>query len=74
VAGLTLTIFGTGFSSFMGQGLMGEVIPESMKIFFADFKIPLIGDIPVIGQIFFNQGILVYTGYILTIIAGCYAV
>lgn len=72
VAGLTLTIFGTGFSSFMGQGLMGEVIPESMKLFFADFKIPLLGDIPVIGQIFFNQGILVYTGYIITIIAGLY--
>lgn len=72
VAGLTLTIFGTGFSSFMGQGLMGEVIPESMKLFFADFKIPLLGDIPVVGQIFFNQGMLVYTGYLVTIIAGLY--
>ena len=72
VAGLTLTIFGTGFSSFMGQGLMGEVVPENMKLFFADFKIPLLGDIPVIGPIFFNQGMLVYSGYIITIIAGLY--
>ncbi len=72
VAGLTLTIFGTGFSSFMGQGLMGEVIPESIKLFFSDFKIPLLGDIPFIGQIFFNQGILVYAGYLITIFAGLY--
>jgi simple sugar transport system permease protein len=72
VSGLTLTIFGTGFASFMGQGLMGEIVPPDMKLFFADFKVPLLGDIPVIGQIFFNQGMLVYTGYILTIIAGLY--
>jgi len=72
VSGLTLTIFGTGFASFMGQGLMGETVPANMKLFFADFKIPLLGDIPVLGQIFFNQGMLVYTGYILTIIAGLY--
>ncbi len=72
VAGLTLTIFGTGFASFMGQGLMGETVPADMKLFFADFKVPLLGDIPILGQIFFNQGILVYAGYALTIIAGLY--
>ena len=72
VSGLTLTIFGTGFASFMGQGLMGETIPPVMKLYFADFKIPFLGEIPVLGQIFFNQGILVYAGYILTIIAGLY--
>lgn len=72
VSGLTLTIFGTGFASFMGKGLMGETVPPAMKFFFADFKIPVIGDIPVLGQIFFNQGILVYAGYILTIVAGLY--
>ncbi|PKL18626.1 MAG: ABC transporter permease [Spirochaetae bacterium HGW-Spirochaetae-5] len=72
VSGLTLTIFGTGFASFMGQGLMGEIVPPDMKLFFADFKIPFLGDIPILGQIFFNQGILVYSGYLLTIIAGLY--
>lgn len=72
VTGLTLTIFGAGFASFMGQDLMGETVPLSMKIFFENFKIPLLGDIPVIGQIFFNQGILVYIGYISTVIAGLY--
>jgi len=72
VSGLTLTIFGTGFASFTGQGLMGEIVPPDMKLFFADFKIPFLGDIPLIGQIFFNQGALVYAGYLLTVIAGLY--
>lgn len=72
VAGLTLTIFGTGFSSFMGKGLLGEVIPDNMKLFFGDIKLPILGDIPYLGQIFFNHGILVYTGYVLTILAGIY--
>ncbi len=72
VAGLTLTIFGTGFASFMGQGLMGEIVPPDMKIFFSDFRIPVLGYIPVIGDIFFNQGFLVYAGYILTIVFGIY--
>jgi simple sugar transport system permease protein len=72
VAGLTLTIFGEGFSSFMGKGLLGEVVPENIKLFFADIKIPVLGDIPWLGQIFFNQGIFVYAGYVLTILAGIY--
>ncbi len=72
VAGLTLTIFGAGFASFMGKGLLGEVIPDNIKLFFADIKIPLLGEIPYIGQIFFNQGIFVYSGYVLTILAGIY--
>ena len=69
VAGLTLTIFGTGFSSFMGKGLLGEVIPDNMKLFFADIKLPILGDIPYLGQIFFNHVIIVYACYFLTILA-----
>lgn len=72
VTGLTLTIFGSGFAGFMGQGLMGQVIPESMKLFFSNMRVPLLGSIPVAGDIFFNQGILVYTGYIAVIITGIY--
>jgi len=34
VTGLTLTIFGTGFAGFMGQGLVGEIVPEAFKSVF----------------------------------------
>ncbi len=72
VTGLTLTIFGAGFASFLGQGLLGEVIPDTMKLFFADVKLPLLGDIPFIGPVFFNQGVLVYAGYITAVLLGIY--
>ncbi|WDP85368.1 MAG: ABC transporter permease [Desulfobacter sp.] len=72
VAGLSLTIFGTGFSSFLGQGLMGEVISDSMKKFFVEIHLPILGQIPFIGEIFFRQGIFVYIGYVLAILTGIY--
>lgn len=72
VTGLALTIFGTGVSSFMGKDLMGLVVPENVKLFFKEFKIPLLGDIPVIGEALFNQGIFVYLGYLTVIIIGIY--
>jgi len=72
VTGLTLTIFGTGFAGFVGQGLMGQVIPPSMKLFFSNIRVPLLGSIPYVGDVLFNQDILVYAGYIVVIISGIY--
>ena len=65
VCGLTLTIFGQGFASFLGQNIMGSVIPAPLKEFFIVRPIPLLCDIPIIGPIFFKQDIYVYTGYLL---------
>ncbi len=72
VSGLSLTIFGTGFSSFAGQKLIGQVTPESIKAFFKPFSMPLLGDIPFLGPIFFRQDVFVYIGYITAIAFGIY--
>jgi ABC-type uncharacterized transport system permease subunit len=72
VTGLALTIFGTGFSGFMGQQLSGQVVPEAVKKFLRPFAVPLLGDIPVIGRILFQQDILVYGGYIAAVLVGIY--
>ncbi|OFI06258.1 branched-chain amino acid transport system / permease component [Clostridium acetireducens DSM 10703] len=72
VTGLTLTIFGTGFSSLVGKNLIGQVAPESIKAFFRAKPIPILGEIPIIGSIFFRQDIFVYFGYILAILLGIY--
>lgn len=72
VAGLTLTIFGTGFSGFVGKSLMGEVIPETVKTFFIPYRIPILGKIPILGQIFFQQDFFVYLGYITVVLVGIY--
>lgn len=72
VSGLALTIFGTGFSSFLGQSLIGEVMPNGIKEFFTPIVIPVIGEIPIIGEIFFRQDIFVYFGYVCTVLFGVY--
>lgn len=68
VTGLSLTIFGTGFANFVGQGIVGQIVPETVKSFLAPFPIPLLSKIPVIGQPFFNQSIFIYLGYVLAIV------
>lgn len=72
VCGLTLTIFGEGFASFLGQKVMGTLVPASIQQFFVPRPIPLLSSIPYIGKIFFNQDIFVYLGYILIIVTTIY--
>lgn len=72
VSGLTLTIFGTGFSSFMGQKLVGQIAPDSIKNFFKPVSIPGLGEIPVIGPVFFQHDVFVYLGYLVAVLLGIY--
>lgn len=72
VCGLSLTIFGSGISSFIGKSLGGKVIPADLKAFFVPFKIPLLGDIPYLGKIFFQQDPYIYFGYVTAILLGIY--
>jgi simple sugar transport system permease protein len=72
VSGLTLTIFGTGFADFVGQDLVGKIAPEGLRMFFRPYTIPLLGDIPFIGPVFFRQDVFVYLGYVTSILLGIY--
>lgn len=72
VSGLAISIFGTGFSNFVGRGIAGKNIPTQIKNFFQPVNIPGLSNIPFIGPIFFKQDILVYFGYIVAIIIGIY--
>lgn len=72
VSGLTLTIFGTGFSSFMGQRLVGQIAPDKIKAFFKPVAIPGLSNIPFLGQIFFRHDMFVYLGYVVAILLGIY--
>lgn len=72
VSGLSLTIFGTGFSALVGKQLIGKVTPDNFKVFFADQNIPLLGSIPVIGPVFFRHDVFVYFGYVTAIVLGIY--
>lgn len=72
VTGLTLTIFGTGFSSFIGKSVVGKVTPDSIKAFFSPIEIPLLSKIPILGKALFSQDLFVYIGYICAILLTIY--
>lgn len=72
VTGLALTTFGTGIAGFAGKALAGKLVPGEVKSFFATVKIPLLGDIPVVGKVLFQQDWFVYLGYLLVILFGFY--
>lgn len=72
VTGLTLTIFGTGVTTFIGQAYLGTAVPENVTAFFSKISIPLLGDIPVIGPIFFQQDTFVYLSYVICALAMVY--
>lgn len=60
VSGLALTLFGTGLSAYLGRNLTGERLP----VRFRDLHIPILGDVPRIGEILFQQNLLVYFSYL----------
>ncbi|MHA2277653.1 MAG: ABC transporter permease, partial [Candidatus Kariarchaeaceae archaeon] len=61
ISGIGLTIFGTGLSGFLGRDVVGLPLDNGLD----NFPIPILVDLPEIGQIFFNQNIIVYFSYIL---------
>ena len=66
ISGIGFYLFGLGMSTLLFQMLMGTVETVSG---FPPLHIPVLGDIPVIGEIFFNHNILVYGAYALVPIA-----
>ncbi len=66
ISGIGFYLFGLGMSDLLFQKLMGTV--ETVKGF-PPLKIPWLGNIPGVGEIFFSQNILVYGAYLLVPIA-----
>jgi len=58
--GLALTIFGLGLSALIGQSMIGIAYDGIPKI-----SIPLLSELPIIGEIFFHQDILVYLSIVM---------
>jgi simple sugar transport system permease protein len=59
--GLALSLFGAGFSAFIGIGYTQERLAERSA-----FQIPLLADIPFIGPALFRQHPMVYVAMALT--------
>ncbi len=65
--GLALTLFGLGLSSLMGQSYVGVKPPST-----GNLDIPILSDLPVIGQVLFQHDFMVYVS--IALIAGVWAV
>ncbi|MDY0221472.1 MAG: ABC transporter permease [Desulfobacterium sp.] len=63
VSGLALTMIGLGLSGMLGKPYVGKPLEIKME----DFAIPYLSDIPVIGQIFFDQTPFFYMAIILAL-------
>ncbi|MGD9001446.1 MAG: ABC transporter permease [Anaerolineae bacterium] len=62
ISGIGFYLFGLGMSTLLFQMLLGTVETVSG---FAPIHLPVLSDIPVIGEIFFRQSILVYIAFAL---------
>ena len=62
ISGIGFYLFGLGLSDLLFQKLLGTV--ETVKGF-PRLVVPVLSDIPIIGEIFFRQNILVYAALLL---------
>jgi simple sugar transport system permease protein len=63
--GLALSLFGSGFSAFVGIGYVSEKLGKR-----PDFHIPVLGDLPFIGPALFRQHPMVYIAIAMTFALG----
>lgn len=66
ISGIGFYLFGLGMSTLLFQMTLGTVETVSG---FPPLHIPLLSDIPIIGEVFFSHSILVYAAYLLVPIA-----
>ncbi|MCA9969620.1 MAG: ABC transporter permease [Anaerolineales bacterium] len=66
ISGIGVYLFGLGLSDLLFQKTLGTVETVSG---FRPVAIPLLSDIPLIGNVFFNHNILVYGAYLLVPLA-----
>lgn len=78
VAGLTLTIFGTGLANLLGNNMINgsgsgaAMVSDAMKAFFRPMDMGALTAIPYLGKLLFNHSLFTYLGIVLAIAAGWY--
>lgn len=78
VAGLTLTIFGTGLANLLGTNMINgsdsgaAMVSDAMKAFFRPMDMGALTAIPYLGKLLFNHSLFTYLGIVLAIAAGWY--
>jgi ABC-type uncharacterized transport system permease subunit len=65
IAGVVINIFALGLTSFLARRVLAEAQDLNSPGRFTPFKIPILGDIPVLGPMFFDHNLFVYGAFIL---------
>lgn len=82
VTGLTLTIFGIGLSNFVGESVRAYAktnlgtdslkLPATITAQLSNVHIPVLSDIPIVGELLFSFNPYVYLGIAIAIILAVY--
>ncbi|MEC9344019.1 MAG: ABC transporter permease [Pseudomonadota bacterium] len=72
IAGVVINLFVLGVTSYVSSQVFSEYRFLNNAPVFRSWKIPFLGDIPVIGPMLFNQNMFVYGALILVAIATYY--
>jgi len=67
IAGVVINIFALGLTSFLARRVLSEAQDLNSPGRFTSFKIPILGDIPIIGPMFFDHNLFVYVTFLLVI-------
>lgn len=67
ISGIGFFIFGVGMSELLFKTLLKEV--KIINNGFQPIRIPLLADIPVLGEIFFRQNLMTYAAFLLVPVA-----
>ncbi|MFV1999074.1 MAG: ABC transporter permease, partial [Acidimicrobiia bacterium] len=68
IAGVVINIFALGLTSFLARRVLSEAQDLNSPGKFSSFKIPVLGDIPVIGPMFFDHNLFVYGTFLLVVV------
>lgn len=68
IAGVVINIFALGLTSFLASRVLRESQDLNATGRFSSIRIPILADIPVVGQMFFDHNIFVYGMFILVIL------
>jgi simple sugar transport system permease protein len=68
IIGVVINVLALGFTNYLYNRVMQTYTNFNTGNFFTPYKIPLLGDIPIIGPTFFDSTVFLYITYILLIV------
>ncbi|AWE42133.1 MULTISPECIES: ABC transporter permease [unclassified Actinobaculum] len=68
IVGVVLNVLALGLTTFFYSTIMTKNMDLNRPEGLSDFKIPLLGDIPIIGPVLFRQTVLTYFMYVVIIV------